>query len=65
MTYVDWELAGNPYELGSIFCQLCNAGGMWLANVDGVSAEFINGLEVWFEHVWMLVVFCIDVLTDC
>lgn len=63
-TDVDRELARYPGQLGSVGLELLDAAGVGLADIDGVSSQGVDDLEVMTEHVGVLVILLGDVLAD-
>lgn len=45
--------------------EFLDAADMGFDSVDGGVAELVYGFEIVLEHIWMLVIFGIDVGFDC
>ena len=63
-TYIDRELAAYPEQLGSVLLQLDDAARVRLSNIDGIASKIIDRLEIILEHIRVLVVFRVDVVSD-
>lgn len=62
-TYINGEFASYPRQLSCVRLELLDSAGVRLANVDGILAESIDDLKVLLEHVWMLVILAVDILS--
>lgn len=63
-THIDWKLAAYPYELSRIHLELLDAAQMRLSHVGGVSPQRVNHLQIVLEHVRVLVIFGVYVLSN-
>jgi hypothetical protein len=58
------ELGAHPGELPRVRRDLLDATGMGLADLDGISPQRIDDLQVLLEHIRVLVILGGDVLLD-
>lgn len=63
-THIDWKLAAYPHELSRIHLELLDAAQMRLSHIGGVSSQRVNHLQIVLEHVWVLVIFGVYVLSN-
>jgi hypothetical protein len=64
ISYIYWEFPSYPNKLGSICLELRDIACMGILRVRSCRPQFVDRLQIWGEHVWMLVIFGRDVLLD-
>ena len=63
-SHIDRELAADPDQLPRVRLQFRDAARVRLPDIDGIASERVDDLKVLTEHVRVLVILGVDVLSD-
>ena len=61
--YVNGKFPPNPCQLGGVRLQFPNTAGMRFLYVYRISPQVIHNLKIMLEHIWVLIIFGVDVLS--
>ena len=64
ISHIDREFTPHPRKLPRVGCDLLDPARMWFSHIHRISPQGIDHLQVLLEHIWVLVIFARDVLSD-